>query len=213
MASGTPRSPEQLRFPELVRGAEALITPGRRVVLGLVGPPAAGKSTLARRLVRALSPRAALFEMDGFHLSQAALAALGRSERKGAPDTFDVDGYVALLTRILQGEDVWVPSFRRDLEEPIAASTFIGPEAELVVTEGNYLLHDADGWQRVPPLLDRSWYLLGDDEKRRDRLHGRHRRFGRSTDEAWEWIAQTDDPNAELIARSRARADTVINVG
>jgi pantothenate kinase len=213
MVSGSTSSPERLRFPELVRSAESLITPGRRTVLGLVGPPAAGKSTLARRLVRALGPRAALFEMDGFHLSQAALATLGRSDRKGAPDTFDVDGYVAHLIRILQGDDVWVPAFRRDLEEPIAASTLIGPEAELVVTEGNYLLHDEGGWERVAPLLDRSWYLVGDDDKRRDRLYGRHTRFGRSEEEARDWIERTDEPNAELIARCRGRADVVVQVG
>lgn len=213
MASGSSRPAERLRFPELVRSAEALITPGRRTVLGLVGPPAAGKSTLARRLARALSPQAALFAMDGFHLSQEALKMLDRLERKGAPDTFDVDGYVAMLTRILQGEDVWAPAFRRDLEEPIAASTLIGPQAALVITEGNYLLHDEHGWGRVAPLLDRSWYLHGDDERRRDRLRGRHLRFGRTEDEARDWIEQTDDPNAALIARCREHADVVVRVG
>ena len=68
-----------------------------RTVLGLVGAPGAGKSTLARHLVaevdRKLGPgTAGYLPMDGFHLSNAQLDRLGRRDRKGAPDTFDAHG-------------------------------------------------------------------------------------------------------------------------
>ncbi|MDQ3404315.1 MAG: nucleoside/nucleotide kinase family protein, partial [Actinomycetota bacterium] len=87
-------------FDDLVTRAAALAVPGGRAILGVCGGPGAGKSTLAARLVTALGDRAALVGMDGFHLAHAELVRLGRAERKGAPDTFDADGFVDLLRRL-----------------------------------------------------------------------------------------------------------------
>lgn len=110
---------------DLVAKAAAMATGGGRRILGIAGPPGAGKSTLAARLADALGPeRAVVVPMDGFHLAQAELARLGRADRKGAPDTFDAAGYVSLLRR-LRGSDgatVYAPAFDRCLEEPIAGS-------------------------------------------------------------------------------------------
>ncbi|NEE25652.1 nucleoside/nucleotide kinase family protein, partial [Streptomyces sp. SID7982] len=63
--------------------ARALADTGQRRILGIAGPPGAGKSTLADRLVAALDGRAALVPMDGFHLAAAELDRLGRADRKG----------------------------------------------------------------------------------------------------------------------------------
>jgi pantothenate kinase len=198
----------------LIARARRLAASGGRRVLGIAGPPAAGKSTLATRVVDELGPDLArLVGMDAFHYAQAELARLGRADRKGAPDTFDADGYVALLDRLRTSGDpiVYAPEFRREIEEPIACAVPVPRDVPLVVTEGNYLLVDAPPWARVRPLLDEAWYIEpGDDPARVSRLIDRHVAFGRSVDAAREWVLRSDERNAELIARTAGRADLVV---
>lgn len=103
---GSVRTPETLSADQAVARAVALAGAGGRSVLGIAGAPGAGKSTLARRVVTevtaALGPGVAVqVPMDGFHLANAALEALGRRDRKGAIDTFDASGYVALVRRLV----------------------------------------------------------------------------------------------------------------
>ena len=75
-----------------------------RVLVGITGPPGAGKSYFAKDLVAALGAGVAAYvPMDGFHLSNAQLVRLGRRDRKGAVDTFDVGGYAATLDRAAPG--------------------------------------------------------------------------------------------------------------
>jgi len=195
--------------------ARALISRGGRRILGLVGPPGAGKSTVAQQLVEALGGAAVLLPMDGFHLANVELARLGRAGRKGAPDTFDAAGYVALLQRVRAQREgiVYAPEFRREIEEPIASAIPIAAEVPLVVTEGNYLLLDQHGWGGVRPLLDEAWFVEVDEAVRRRRLVERHMRFGRSEADARAWEAGTDQPNAVLIAGTAARADWRCAVG
>lgn len=183
-------------------------------MLGIAGPPAAGKSTLAERLVAALGPEAALVPMDGFHLADVELRRLDRRDRKGAPDTFDGAGFVALLRRLRESgpEIVYAPQFRRDLEEPVAGAIPVPPSVRLVVTEGNYLLLSDDPWGRVRPLLDEVWYLDLDQEERLHRLTRRHMAYGRSAAEAAERAGGSDQVNAELIAGTAHRADLVLRL-
>ena len=193
---------------ELAR-IEALLAGGRRKLLGLVGAPGSGKSTLALALLQAFAGRAQVVPMDGFHLANIELQRLGRAGRKGAPDTFDGAGYVALLRRLReQGVDeiVYAPEFRREIEEPIAGAIAVLPQTQLVITEGNYLLLEVGPWAGAAPLLDEVWYVDVEDSLRRDRLVRRHEQFGRSRAEALAWVDGTDEPNARLIAASRGRA-------
>jgi pantothenate kinase len=193
----------------LVRRALAL--PGRALV-GITGPPGAGKSTLAQRLVTAAGPAAAWVPMDGFHLADAALDRLGLRSRKGAPETFDGWGYLALLRRLAAETDhpVYAPDFERTLEQPLAGAIPVGPEVRLVVTEGNYLLLDRPPWPLVRGALTEVWYVDADPDVRRDRLVARHIEFGKSPAEARAWVAAVDEPNAGLVERGRDAADLVV---
>ncbi len=194
---------------------ETLRARGTRCLLGLVGVPGAGKSTLAARLAAYVGEEAVVVPMDGFHLANAELARLGRRERKGAPDTFDAAGYVALLRRLrepAEGEIVYAPAFHREIEEAIAGEIAVPAGLPLVITEGNYLLLEG-AWQAVRPLLDEVWYVEGDEAVRQERLLARHVAHGRTTEAARAWIASTDEPNAVLIRESRARADWIVEAG
>jgi pantothenate kinase len=183
-----------------------------RRILGITGPPGAGKSTYAARLVADSTVPAAYLPMDGFHLADGALARLGLLDRKGAPETFDAWGYAALLRRLRTArETVWAPGFERDLEQPLAGSIPIGPDVELVVTEGNYLLLDRPEWRSVRAELDDVWFLDVPDEVRRSRLLARHTAYGKTPDDARAWVARVDDANAALVAATRPAADRVVD--
>jgi pantothenate kinase len=189
----------------------ALARPGRALI-GIAGPPGAGKSTLAERLVTAVGPVAAWVPMDGFHLADAALDRLGLRGRKGAPETFDGWGYLALLRRLAVETDhpVWAPNFERTLEQPVAGSIPIDPEIRLVVTEGNYLLLDRPPWPHVRAALSEVWYVEADADVRLERLLARHVEFGKSPAEARAWVVAVDEPNARLVERRRDAADLVV---
>ncbi len=187
---------------------------GQRALLGLTGPPGAGKSTLAQELVDAIGGDAVLVPMDGFHLADPELDRLGRRGRKGAPDTFDAAGYVHLLRRLRDRTDdvVYAPVFVREQEQAVAGALPVPREVPLVVTEGNYLLADGP-FAPVRGLLDDSWFLELDPELRRQRLVARHVQNGRSLEQAQRWVAATDEPNADLIVGTRSRAGLIVRAG
>jgi pantothenate kinase len=196
----------------LVRRAATLARRPGRAVLGITGPPGAGKSTLAERLVTELAGDAAYLPMDGFHLAHRVLADLGRVDRKGAPDTFDAAGYVAVLRRLRDPREgyVYAPRFARDIEDSIAGAIPVGPSVPLVITEGNYLLLADGPWAQVRPLLDEVWYLDLPEPARLQRLVDRHMAFGRDAAQARARATGSDQRNATLIEASRDRADLVV---
>jgi pantothenate kinase len=198
----------------LVDRARAMSRTGDRVLLGITGPPASGKSTLAVRVAAAVGDTAVVVPMDGYHLHDDELARLGLSDRKGAPETFDVAGYAALLRRLRSETDhaVYAPEFDRSREESVAGAIGVHPWHRLVITEGNYLLLDSPGWTDVLPLLDETWYVEVDDDLRRERLVKRHIANGRSPDDALRWANASDQANAEVVARTRKAADILVDI-
>jgi pantothenate kinase len=201
----------------LAAAAVALVGGRRRVLLGIAGAPGAGKSTLADALVAAVAARegggwVAHVPMDGFHLADAQLDRLGARDRKGAPDTFDADGYARLLGRVVAEADSWVyaPGFDRTLEQPLAAALVVPPSARLVVTEGNYLLLPEAPWARARAELAEVWFVTGDDDVRRSRLVERHVTFGKTQEAAEAWVESSDDGNAALVAADADRADRFV---
>ncbi|GAB3586752.1 nucleoside/nucleotide kinase family protein [Leifsonia lichenia] len=219
------------RAEEVLRAAR-----GGRVLLGIAGSPGSGKTTLARAVVERVNARAgaaqqgaqgggqgggqhgahpvaASLPMDGFHLANATLDALGRHDRKGAIDTFDAWGFVALLERVATDREhtVYAPGFDRTVDEPVAAGIAIAPETRLVVVEGNYLLVDAEPWSRIPGLLAESWFVSTPEPVRLARLIDRHTRHGRTPEAAEGWARDVDGANATLIEATRMRATRMVD--
>ncbi len=182
-------------------------------MVGIAGPPGAGKSTLAESLCTRLNADlattpAAIVPMDGFHFDDAVLEARGHRPRKGAPHTFDVAGFHHLLTRLRGNEpEVALPVFDRSQELARAGARIVTPAQRILLVEGNYLLLKQDPWAKLKPLFDLTVFLpvpIGELERRHiQRWLG----YG-FTPEAAETKARSNDiPNAELVVRDSAPAD------
>jgi pantothenate kinase len=206
--------PAELTPAEAVHRARGLAVPGRRRILGITGAPGSGKSTLAAELASSLSPRAIVVPMDGFHLANAELQRLGRLNRKGAADTFDVTGYAALL-ETLRHQSAAVaraPAFDRTREAVVPGAIAIPRDLPLVITEGNYLLLRQPPWSAIASLLDEVWYVEADEAARVERLIARHMHHGKTVEQARAWALGTDTRNAGLIATTRHFADVIVAV-
>ncbi|KNC20477.1 fructose transporter [Arthrobacter sp. RIT-PI-e] len=195
---------------------------GDPVIIGVVGAPGAGKTTLVEQLMQRLNTAEPVPErqyhahvpMDGYHLADVELIRLGRLDRKGAPDTFDAHGYAALLKRLREPRHAvtYAPGFERTLEQPIAGAIPVFPAATTILTEGNYLLLDEPGWQDVQQQCTEIWYCDQDDELRKERLIARHIHFGKNPTAAKQWVEEVDETNAQLIHNTRHRADLVVTL-
>ncbi|WP_104083273.1 nucleoside/nucleotide kinase family protein [Cryobacterium sp. Y11] len=210
--------PASAQLTELASRVIALLPEHGRILVGIAGSPGAGKTTLARRVVAKVNEQlgsessAVHLPMDGFHLANATLDRLGRHDRKGAIDTFDGWGFVALLRRLLTEHDhtVYAPSFDRNVDEGIAAEIAVLPSARVVMVEGNYLLAGTEPWGLINTLLVESWFCQTSEPERLRRLVDRHERHGRSPEAALAWAESVDGANAVLIEATRARATRTI---
>jgi pantothenate kinase len=209
--------------PAVLAGARSAVAPllesGRtRILVGIAGPPAAGKSTLAVTLAAALRTEfgpdgAVAVPMDGFHLANAELARLGLANRKGAPETFDGAGFAALLRRLsapVDGEVVYAPEYSRVLHESIGGAIPVPAAVRVVVVEGNYLLLPRPPWNAVRPVLDLALYLEAPAPARVDALIRRQLSRGLEPVAAVDWVERSDEVNAALIAGTRRYADVVL---
>jgi pantothenate kinase len=202
-----------LKIPALYQQrVEELLQLGERCILGLVGAPGAGKSTLAQALTTQWPTAIQVVPMDGFHLANVELERLGRKQRKGAPDTFDAFGFITLLKRLrvqTANEVVYAPSYERTLEEGVAGAIAVHPSTPLIVVEGNYLLLSDSPWNQVQALLDETWFVDVPQDLRIRRLTHRHQQFGRDAKDAADWVQHTDEPNARRIEAERIKADVM----
>ena len=201
----------------MIERARALANRPGRSLLGITGAPGSGKSTFAHDLAERLSAdgvTVALVPMDGFHLPQAELVRRGLRDVMGRIDTFDADGYLALLRRLRDETDrtVKAPDFDRTVEEPVADAINVEPDVQLVLTEGNYLLDDERPWPDVRAALDEVWLVETDEATRVERLLARHVQFGKTEEEARRWMARVDEPNAGRITARRGEADLVVDL-
>lgn len=194
---------------------QAMLPVDRRLIVGVTGVPGAGKSTLVLKVCDELNARGiktTVVPMDGFHLADQALTAHGTLAEKGAIHTFDGWGYLATLKRLRSETDhsVFVPAFERDLEQPIAGAIEVHPNVRVILTEGNYLLDDSQPWVQVRELMDEVWFVEQPNEQRIQNLIQRHVQFGKSPEDARDWVLRVDEVNALRVDNSRGRADLVI---
>ncbi|MFQ6226288.1 nucleoside/nucleotide kinase family protein [Nocardia sp. NPDC002869] len=210
------RAGSEVSVAELAANVAARIPQGRRHVLGIAGPPAAGKSTLSQNLAATVraghAVPAEIAPMDGFHKTSAELDAVGALHLKGEPHTFDVAGFVARLKVLREaplGRRIPWPLYDRDLHDPVPDAIVFAAQ-QLAVVEGNYLLLEQPGWAEVRAQLDEVWYLDAADDVIEQRLTVRHLQGGRTIEQAQVKIADSDMPNARLIAGTRDRADIVL---
>lgn len=178
-----------------------------RLHLAIAGPPASGKSTTAERLAQALGPVAQVIPMDGFHLDNATLSARGRLHRKGAPDTFDVAGFAAMLTDLRAGTLRTYPTFDRRADATVPEGGRIRAQARIFLIEGNYLLLERDGWRNLAPFWDKTIFLPVAEEVLRARLIQRWLDHGLSQDAARARAEDNDLPNALTVMRESRPAD------
>lgn len=185
--------------------------PARRMV-ALAGPPGAGKSHVTEALLQAV-PGAALLPMDGYHLDDGLLSARGDLARKGAPQTFDLDGFAVMLDRLARddGAPVLVPVFDRDLEISRAAARQIDPQARLILVEGNYLLLDRPGWRDLARHFALTVMLDVPRAVLEARLAARWRAL--PADQARAKLQANDLPNVDLVLGASRAPDLILPNG
>ncbi|MBC7404010.1 MAG: nucleoside/nucleotide kinase family protein [Microbacteriaceae bacterium] len=193
---------------------DRFLSTGVRQIIGIAGAPGTGKSTFASGLADALGrERSIVVPMDGFHLANKIIDGTALQDRKGAIDTFDVGGYVSLLQRLRSRDEsmVYAPSYRRGLEEPIAASIAVPGDIDFVITEGNYLLSTEPSWHRIRSLVDEIWFIETPHQLRVDRLIARHIAFGMGEEAATAWATGPDETNARYVELTKQLADRRIS--
>ena len=206
--------PERLTgFEDLLHIVMARLSEAEQPFLvAIAGPPASGKSTLAEKLVTALGQRghaACLCPMDGFHLTNAELDARGLASVKGRIDTFDGAAFAAAVRKLKSGAPFWWPAYSRRTHEPVRHGTRIDGAHKVHVIEGNYLFDDREPWCSVRTAYDLRVFFDASDALLHTRLMRRHRRSGRSAQQASDKIAGTDLPNARVIRTGLPCADYV----
>ncbi len=184
-----------------------------RLIVAIAGAPASGKSTLASELNRRLNAqkcKSCVVPMDGFHLDNRVLEARGLLNRKGAPQTFDAEGFVHLIGRLRGGAEVVYPVFDRARDIAIAGAEVVDKDTQVVIVEGNYLLYDAAPWSGLAPLWDLKVRIDVPLPELRSRLIQRWLSHGFSRTAATRRAEANDIPNAEALASKSLPADFIL---
>lgn len=210
-----------LDLGDVVKKAVSLQRPHQRVILGLAGIPGSGKSTLAESLAFAFvqaGKTAQVVSMDGFHYSSEVLKQQGLLERKGSPETFDVQNFYRLI-QSLKGQghassalarSIMIPIYSREIHEPVGNAVHISSTTQFVILEGNYLYFQAPIWRDVGKLIDLKLFLDCAPEEARARVINRHRQGGMSEEESAQKYDSVDLPNSQLVLGTKKTADWII---
>ena len=172
------------------------LSPQTRLIVGIAGIPASGKSTLAKLIVDHTNAilktnvestertEAILVGLDGWHLTRAQLAALPdpqlAKDRRGAHWTFDTDGYLEFVKNLRvpltpsYSDPIIAPSFDHAVKDPDPAGVKIYPWHRIVVIEGLYCFLSIGAWREAGEMLDERWHVAVDFDKATERIIGRH---------------------------------------
>lgn len=195
---------------QITKELAGLARSDRRLLVAIAAPPGAGKSTFAEALAAQLQG-AAVVPMDGFHLDNSVLEARGLQSRKGAPETFDAFGFQTMISRLRQEDEVVIPVFDRSRDIAVAGARVIGPEARILLVEGNYLLLDQAPWNEIARSWDRTVWINVPLPELEARLIRRWRDHGLNEADARTRALGNDIPNAKLVIAKSLEADWVIS--
>lgn len=148
--------------------------------------------------------------MDGFHLDNRILDARGQRHRKGAPHTFDALGFVHAVRRLGSEDEVVLPIFDRSRDIAIAGAQIVGPETQVAVIEGNYLLVDEYPWSELRSVWDISVFLDVPEDELTRRLIQRWIDHNHTREEAERRAMSNDIPNAHYIRARSVHADVML---
>ncbi|CAN8306380.1 unnamed protein product [Cochlearia groenlandica] len=215
----------------IVPTSASMFSPNVKRLVGLAGPPGAGKSTLAKevaRRVNSLWPQKAssfdseveppevaiVLPMDGFHLYRSQLDAMEDPKeahaRRGAPWTFDPALLLNCLKKLRNEGSVYVPSFDHGVGDPVEEDIFVSLQHKVVIVEGNYVMLEQGPWKDISEMFDEKWFIDVNLETAMERVESRHISTGKPQDVAKWRIDYNDRPNAELIIKSKTNADLLI---
>ncbi|KAK2459790.1 hypothetical protein APHAL10511_008222 [Amanita phalloides] len=214
--------------------------PTRRLLIGIAGIPASGKSTFALLLTEHINrelkpdadvegaltcrttPEAILVSLDGWHLTRSQLDGMPdpklAHDRRGAHWTFAGEGYVAFLRSLREEvpsttkQVIKAPSFDHALKDPIPDGVSIYPYHRIILIEGLYAFLAIDPWKEASLLLDERWLVQVDFDEARRRIVKRHVLTGVAKDmEGAIWRAEENDmPNGHFLLSNSLQPTRVI---
>ncbi len=188
----------------------------KRIIIGICGRSGSGKSTLAVLTAKQLKlPEITAVSTDAFHYRNNYLrahydGAIPLKERKGRYDTYDTKKLLKKLQQFRRGEDVTLPVYSRTLHEPIENQIRITKKRAVLLIEGNWLLHNSHGWDKVKKELDYCYYLESDAATAKQEVIKRHIEGGRTKRNAVSFYNKSDSKNNKIIDAEKKRADEIL---